>query len=110
MMRPVSVAVPPVKPGGLAFDSGTTTLSWNDNSIADTAYVVQKSTDAGVTWTDVETVTTDLTQPNTTGPMSVVDSTWASGTQYRIVAENTVGYGGAFPSTTASSRSAVLTT
>ena len=52
MMRPVSVALPPVKPDGLAFDIGhTATLTWNDNSITETSFVVQRRTD-GTTWTD----------------------------------------------------------
>ena len=63
MMRPVSLAMPPIKatwpatgavtpgatgPGGTqSFD-----LKWNDNSITETAFVVQRTTD-GTTWTDV---------------------------------------------------------
>ena len=58
MMRPVSVALPPVKPDGLTYSvtgSGNLrqlVLTWNDNSITETAFVVQKSTDGGTTWTD----------------------------------------------------------
>ncbi len=89
MMRPSSIAVPPVAPGGLAFNTGTNTLSWNDNSIADTAYAVQKL--VGGVWTDLTTIQTDLSLPNTTGPMSYVDATFAPGDQYRVVAQNSVG-------------------
>ena len=48
MMRPVSVAMPPVKADGLVATvngSGATlsiNLSWNDNSIAETSYLVQR--------------------------------------------------------------------
>ena len=47
MMRPVSVAMPPVKPDGLALQpvQHKGTLTWNDNSIAETSYVVQRSTE-----------------------------------------------------------------
>jgi FtsP/CotA-like multicopper oxidase with cupredoxin domain len=102
MMRPVSVAVPPVTPDGLAFDRNTKTLSWNDRSIAETAYVVQRSTDGGATWAAAGTVQVPLDpnpatpqiEPNTTGPMSFVDTGYDPYTdsQFRVVAQNTVGY------------------
>ena len=94
MMQPVSVAYPPLAPSGLTFTDngdGTATLAWNDNSIAETAYVIQVSTD-GVNWLDVARNDVPLTSgPNSTGPMSYVLPTWAMGDQYRVVAENTVG-------------------
>ena len=94
MMRPQAVAVPPVAPSSLTFTDngdGTATLAWSDNSIAETAYVVQTSTD-GVNWLDVARFDVPLTPgPNSTGPMSYVLSAWAVGDQYRVVAENTVG-------------------
>jgi len=93
MMQPVSVAYPPLAPSGLTFTdngNGTATLSWNDNSIAETAYAIQISTD-GVTWTEVDRINVPLAPgPNSTGPMSYVLSTVVSG-EYRVVAENTVG-------------------
>jgi FtsP/CotA-like multicopper oxidase with cupredoxin domain len=94
MMQPESVAVPPVAPSDLAFTDngdGTATLSWIDNSIAETAYVIQTSTD-GVTWSEVDRIDVPLTLgPNSTGPVSYLLSTWTNGDQYRVVAENTVG-------------------
>ncbi len=79
MMRPQAVAVPPVAPSGLTFtdnSDGTATLDWNDNSIAETAYVVQVSTD-GVNWIDVARFDVPLTPgPNSTGPMSYILSTF----------------------------------
>lgn len=118
MMRPVSVAMPPKAPGNLSVaitnvakngKSGTAALSWNDNSIADTAYVVQRKSGTGQ-WADLATIPVALANPNTTGPMSYNDTTWTptGNYQYRIVAQNTVGYtgaGGAFPTMTATSMS-----
>ncbi len=116
MMRPEAVAVPPRAPDTLAFDTGTTTLSWMDNSIADTAYVVQKQVAGAGPWVDQTTIQTDLTVPNTTGAMSYVDATYAAGDVYRVVAQNVVGdttdYGlgtTPFPTVTAQSISATLT-
>jgi FtsP/CotA-like multicopper oxidase with cupredoxin domain len=116
MMRPEAVAVPPKAPDSLAFDTGTNTLSWMDNSIADTSYVVQKL--IGGVWTDLTTIPTDLTVPNTTGAMSYVDAAHVSGDQYRVVAQNTVGDTfdylstgtPTFPTVTAKSISPALTT
>ena len=92
MMRPVSVAMPPVKPDGLVFNTGT--LNWNDNSIAETAYLVQRSTDGGTTWTDVGAVPSPLDVANTTGPRSLADPLYdpTATYQYRVVAKNTIGY------------------
>jgi fibronectin type 3 domain-containing protein len=93
MMQPVSVAYPPLAPSGLTFTDngdGTATLSWNDNSIAETAYVIQVLD--GANWIDVARYDVPLAPgPNSTGPMSYVLSTFANGDQYRVVAENTVG-------------------
>jgi fibronectin type 3 domain-containing protein len=94
MMRPQSVAMPPVAPSGLMFTDngdGTAKLAWTDNSIAETGYVIQVSTD-GVNWLDFARTEVALTPgPNSTGPMSYVLNSWAMGDQYRVVAENTVG-------------------
>jgi FtsP/CotA-like multicopper oxidase with cupredoxin domain len=110
MMRPVSVALPPRKPDGLTFSvTGTGKNSrilvrWSDNSITETAFVVQRSTN-GTTWTDVGTVTSPLNAANTHGIRSLTDPTANPSTAYlyRVVAQNTVGYGGAFPSMTVKS-------
>jgi FtsP/CotA-like multicopper oxidase with cupredoxin domain len=115
MMRPVSVALPPVKPDGLAASTSasgnslTITVGWNDNSIAETAYVVQRADASGV-WTDLGTIDTPLDQTNTTGVKGYADTTAQFNTayQYRIVAKNTVGYGLEFPSMTVQSVSDAL--
>ena len=115
MMRPVTLAMPPVVANGLTgtyVASGATkglNLRWNDNSIAETAYVIQRSTD-GTTWTAIATVQTPLDQPNTKGQRLYVDASYSLAEiyKYRVVALNTVGYGGQFMSTTVSSTSASI--
>ncbi len=108
MMRPVSVALPPNQPDGLAYtisgsgNKTSLTLTWNDNSINETSFVVQRSTD-GTTWTDVATVSSPLDQPNTHGTRSITDTSFrvnATTYSYRVVAMNTIGYGGAYPTMT----------
>jgi hypothetical protein len=119
MMRPVSIVLPPKQPDGLATSivsiakngkSGVVKVSWNDNSVADTAYVVQRMNGTG-SWVDLTTIQVPLTQqPNYTGPMFYNDTTWlpAGVYQYRVIARNTVGYGGQFPSMTAESMSGIV--
>jgi FtsP/CotA-like multicopper oxidase with cupredoxin domain len=111
MMRPVSVAIPPNPADGLSSsitgngNNRRLVLSWNDNSIAETAYLVQKSTD-GTTWTDVGTSLSPLDQPNTKGRRSLTDpATYNANAiiRYRVEAQNTVGYGAEFPSMTVKS-------
>jgi len=114
MMRPVSVAMPPNKPDGLAYSingtgaNRTLTLTWNDNSITETAFVVQRTTN-GATWTDIGTVQSPLGTPNihgTRSSMSTVNINTAY--LYRVVAQNTVGYGAEFPTMTVQSVSDTL--
>jgi FtsP/CotA-like multicopper oxidase with cupredoxin domain len=112
MMRPVSVAMPPKAPDGVSGSvsgSGNNTrltLTWNDNSINETSFVVQK-TDDGTNWVELGTVSSPLSQPNTHGTRNYVDRTYRSGMGrgYRVVAENTIGYGNGFPGMTAQSMS-----
>lgn len=116
MMRPVSVALPPLKADGLAAaivgngNRARVNLTWNDNSITETSYLVQRTTD-GSTWVDAGTVDTPLGPVNTEGTTKSFTDPGSNGTTpylYRVVAQNTVGYGGAFPSMTVSSTSAAL--
>jgi len=101
MMRPVSVAVPPNAPGGLASSVAFegVVLTWDDNSINETEFVVQRD-DGSSTWTDLGTDTSPLDQPNVHGVRTFTDGTTTPGTayQYRVVARNGVGLGGAYPS------------
>jgi FtsP/CotA-like multicopper oxidase with cupredoxin domain len=113
MMRPVSIVTPPVQATGLATSivsinpgglTGTVKLTWNDNTITDTAYVVQRMEGTGP-WANIKVIPTPLSVTNTTGPMSYNDPNWQSTVayQYRVIAQNAVGYGGAFPTMTAQS-------
>lgn len=115
MMRPVTVAVPPIAADGLAYtiigppDNRHVRLTWNDNSITETAFVVQR-TKNGITWTDVGTIPVPLDVPNIHEPRFFNDlsSDAPAAYLYRVVAKNTVGYGGAFPAMTVQSYSANL--
>ncbi|OGO28655.1 MAG: hypothetical protein A2136_07580 [Chloroflexi bacterium RBG_16_54_11] len=114
MMRPVAVALPPIAPDGLAWsvagggNNTILTLTWNDNSINETSFVMQKSSDGGATWADVATSPSPLDQPNTHGVRSLDDTTfqWNNTVYvYRVVALNTLGYGGQYMSLTVQSAS-----
>ncbi|MCA9874914.1 MAG: multicopper oxidase domain-containing protein [Anaerolineales bacterium] len=114
MMRPVSVALPPNAPDGLSWavsgngNNTRLTLTWNDNSINETGFLVQKMNGTG-TWVDLGTVPSPLDQPNTHGVRSFTDDTfrWNSSVySYRVVAQNMIGYGNEFMSLTAQSASA----
>ncbi len=118
MMRPVTLALPPIKatwPGtGAAVLTGTGnnrrfTLTWNDNSITETRFVVQRTTN-GTTWTTVGTLDQPLGNTNTHGTRTFTDPTSNATTayKYRVVAENAVGYGSGMPSMTVSSTSDAL--
>jgi FtsP/CotA-like multicopper oxidase with cupredoxin domain len=115
MMRPVSVALPPNAPDGLAWTTtgnGNNTqlmLTWNDNSINETEFVVQRFD--GSVWADLGTVPSPLNQPNTHGARSFTDTTFrwnATLYLYRVVARNTIGYGGEFMSLSVQSVSAAV--
>jgi FtsP/CotA-like multicopper oxidase with cupredoxin domain len=116
MMRPVILALPPNKPDGLTSavtGSGSgarLVLSWNDTSINETAFVIQRLT-WPATWTDVGVILSPLGQPNIHQARSfTVPGTYnpSLAYQYRVVAKNTVGYGLEFPSMTVQSVSDVL--
>ena len=111
MMRPVSVALPPIAPTNLAYTINGTgnnahvVLSWDDNSITETAFVIQ-SKDWQGNWSDVGTILSPLNQTNAHGLRSfTVPSVYNANLAYiyRVVAQNTVGYGLGFPTTTAKS-------
>jgi hypothetical protein len=93
MMRPVSVAMPPNPPDGLVFIDGM--LNWNDNSINETAFVVQGNDGTG--WVDLATLPQPLHQPDPTvgkGQRSLAGTVFVPSAtyQYRVVALNTIGY------------------
>lgn len=119
MMRPQSLGLPPIAPTyqNTAFTivgSGTSArvrVNFVDNSLNETSFVLQRSGN-GTTWTNAGTLLSPLDQPNTTGNRSITDQTnrYVSTTpvQYRVVAINTVGYGGDFMAETVQSMSSVL--
>ena len=102
MMHAVSFVFPPVRAGDLAFDAATGTLSWLDNSLSETEFVVERSTDGGVSWTAIHTEVRlekdalgDIVlpiAPNTTGEtLTFVVPGWVAGDQFRVVARNVAG-------------------
>ncbi|MGW3076181.1 multicopper oxidase domain-containing protein [Kitasatospora sp. NPDC001132] len=111
MMRPQLLALPPTKATGLGStvmgsgDNARIRLDWQDNSINETGFVIQRSSDGGTLWVDVGTVDSPLDQPNTHGTRSFVDLSASVTTPYlyRVVALNAVGYGGEFPGMTVKS-------
>jgi len=115
MMRPVTLAVPPYKADGLTFsftgngNGKRIVVTWNDNSITETGFLLQRSTD-GITWTTVGTSLSPLGQPNTHGTRTLTDTSSNASTAYlyRVVAQNTVGYGFGFPTMTVQSVSAAF--
>ena len=63
--------------------------------------------DTGGNWKDLATVPSPLDQPNTHGTRTFADTAYPADmlVQYRVVAENMVGYGAEFPSVTVRSMS-----
>jgi FtsP/CotA-like multicopper oxidase with cupredoxin domain len=113
MMRAVSLVAPPKKAIGVTTEvvPGAVRVNWTDDSINDTAFVVQRSEDGGTTWADLATITMSLDPgvPATSDQSErykgarFFDDTSADPSleyQFRVVAKNTVGYGGAFPTYT----------
>ena len=112
MMRPVLTALPPFEADGLtwAIVSRRNEISWNDNSITETSFILQRSSD-GITWTNAATSESPLDQPNTRDVVRSLGDTGANRNAallYRVVARNTVGYGGAYPVVDADSTSAPI--
>jgi len=108
MMRPVTLALPPIVPDGITWTlvpNGNTidvNLTWNDNSITETSFGVERFD--GINWVQIGEVPRLLSDANTHGTASFTDNPTVEGIyQYRIVAKNTVGYGLEFPSLTAQS-------
>ncbi len=113
MMRPVTLALPPIAADGLAFDHhrqrqqpalspGTTTRSTRRRS-----WCSGRPTGSSG---QVGTSPSPLDAANTHGTRTLTDTTSNASTEYlyRVVAQNTVGYGGEFPSMTVQSISASL--
>jgi FtsP/CotA-like multicopper oxidase with cupredoxin domain len=94
MMRPISLAMPPTAVTNLAgvrSGSGANkkdTLTWTDNSLNETGFVLQKASDLGGPWTDQATLA-----PNVTTYQYTIGNTNAT-IYYRVIAHNKVGYDG----------------
>ncbi len=73
--------------------------------------MVQRAPNGTTTWTDVGTILSPLDQPNIHQSRSMVDPTHDPNAayQYRVIANNTVGSGGAYPVTTVQSVSDPIT-
>jgi len=94
MMRAMILAIPPLAASNLTASTQTgtrtVTLTWKDNSLNESGFTVQRSTD-GVTWTSIASV------PGVKGLNNTVtyrDTTVARRTSYtyRVIANNLVGY------------------
>ena len=118
MMRPVLLALPPYKASGLNYsvtgngNNTRLTLTWTDNSITETSFLVQKQAGATEAWTTIGTINVPLNRPNTTGgtrSFTDINFRWNSTVySYRVIARNTVGYGGAYPQVNADSTSVAI--
>lgn len=121
MMRPVLVALPPKTADGLTYSvtgSGNNTrltLTWNDRSITETSFVVQRQDGPTAAWRTLGSVVTPLDVPNmAAGTRSFTDTTFRWNTtlySYRVITRNTVGYtgsNGAYPVVNADSASEVV--
>jgi len=104
MMHAVLFAFPPVAPGGLTFVDnldGTGTLSWTDESLSETAFVVEKSSDGGTTWVEEGIIPRLFSDPlrgvllnpapAPRGELLTLVVPYVAGDQYRVFAQNTVG-------------------
>ena len=107
MMRPQAVAVAPMAPSGLtATPVGVgaekrVDLSWTDNGLNETAFVVERATASTGPWTTLATVPSTATGP-TVGDIAYSDPVGDT-TQtyfYRVFASNTVGDTATYPAST----------
>jgi FtsP/CotA-like multicopper oxidase with cupredoxin domain len=118
MMRPQSFVLPPVSPNGLTNtlqNAGGSlrraVLTWNDNSITETAFRVQRSTNLGATWTTIATINSPLSANNIHQTRTYTDGSAFNPTTttryYRVLADNTAGYVAdtAYPQMTATANS-----
>jgi len=98
MMHGMPFVVAPRAPTGLAAsdEAGGVVLTWTDNSIAETSYMVEWAMDAAGPWTLLAELPSDAETYTDTEPFT--------GTRYyRVKARNTVGYQAPFPVVTADS-------
>ena len=109
MMRPQSLVLPPKAPTELTAAivgigaAATVVLTWQDNSLAETQTLVQVSDTGTDPWTTLASIPAPLDELNSAGLVSYTDAagTDADTNFYRVVAQNTAGYGGEFVDLTA---------
>lgn len=97
MMRAQAVAVAPKAPTGLTAvrigngNNRRVDLTWNDNSLNETTFTVERATSSNGPFTTIATLAS-LTGP-TTGPVSYTDPIGNTNQMYyyQVVAQNTVG-------------------
>ncbi len=116
MMRPQSLALPVAAPSGVTLSptwagaSTSVTVTWNDNSINESGFQVQRSSN-GTDWTTVDTVSSLADDPNIKQERSYTDTTAGTAADtysYRVVAQNSVGYGEEFGSLTLEAASGAM--
>jgi hypothetical protein len=112
MMRPMIIAVAPEAPTGLTavLVSNKPSLSWKDNSLNETSFVVQRAINPAGPWTTVKTLGA---YPGIGTIVKTTDNTAAAKTKYyyRVFASNLVGSKVAgYPTATANSQFAPLPT
>ncbi|WP_287153145.1 DUF5719 family protein [Candidatus Solincola tengchongensis] len=98
MMHSMPFLLAPRPPSGLqaADGPGGVLLTWTDNSVAETSYVVEWAADAGGPWS--------LLAELPAGSVAYTDTEPFAGTRYyRVLARNSVGYVAPFPVMTADS-------
>jgi len=94
MMRPISVALPPLAPSNLAGaysgngNNRQVVLSWRDNSLTETGFVIRRAILSGGPWTDLGTVAANTTS------FSYRIGRDNAAYFYQVFAVNTVGYAG----------------
>jgi FtsP/CotA-like multicopper oxidase with cupredoxin domain len=105
MMRPVSLAYPPVAPSNLTVsapigsgNSRRVDLTWTDNSRSEISWEIQRSTSVLGPWITVNTIPTEpvlqATTGSSTGGIVTYSDVIGSGSQsyaYRVLAVNVVG-------------------
>jgi FtsP/CotA-like multicopper oxidase with cupredoxin domain len=96
MMHSLAFAVKPKAPANLRAiwldGSGSIELSWNDTSVNETSFTVERALSPGGPWISIANVPSDATGP-TMGSITYSDTSAVGGTVYfyRVVATNTIG-------------------
>ena len=95
MMRPVAVAVPPKAPSNLTaqvFGKESVRLSWRDNSINETGFIVQRANAPAGPWTTITKSVATSVAAGATVTYSDTGATTRNSVVYRVLATNLVGY------------------